>query len=280
MPVPEAYINMAIMGSQVSDKAFFVTIPHSGEFVPPAAQWLFQLPEVVLMRDVDRYVDQLYLPVIQKKTIPHIIAQCHRYVIDLNRKPEEFDSDSVVGALFPPGSHPKGLHWSVTTFGEKLIPHPMPMELHDQWVRDYYEPFHNRVISMGKSFSSTEVFHLDLHSMPSQGTAMHTDPGQKRADIVVSDCHGKSSRKDFVDLIIGSYEKVGFTTAYNWPYFGGGITQLYGQPEKSHHTVQIELNRATYMNESSKEKLETIFSETQKKLGSAIELIMSGLAKL
>ena len=268
------------MGSQDSKKAFFLTIPHSGEFVPPSTPWLLNLPEVVLMRDVDRYVDQLYKPAIDDLQIPHIIAHCHRYVIDLNRKPEEFDADAVIGAQFPVGSHPKGLHWSITTFGEKLIPQPMPMELHNELVREHYTPFHQNVAQLGKSFKTDEIFHIDLHSMPSQGTAMHTDPGQKRADIVVSDFHGKSSRKDFVDLIQDSYQKVGFSVAYNWPYFGGGITQMYGRPELKHHTVQVELNRATYMNEDSKQKIDTLFAQTQKKLALALEHIVEGLQAL
>jgi N-formylglutamate deformylase len=263
------------MASQGSN-AFFVTIPHSGEFVPSSTPWLSNLPEVVLMRDVD----QLYQPAINDLQLSHIIAHCHRYVIDLNRKPEEFDADAVTNAPFPSGSHPKGLHWSVTTFGEKLIPLPMTMELHHELVRNYYEPFHQSVLNLGQSFKKREVFHLDLHSMPSQGTAMHTDPGQKRADIVVSDFHGKSSRKDFVDLIQESYQKVGFSVAYNWPYFGGGITQMYGRPEEKHHTVQVELNRATYMNEDSKQKVDVLFTETQKKLAAAMERIVRGLKSL
>jgi N-formylglutamate amidohydrolase len=156
--------------------------------------------------------------------------------------------------------------------GEKLIPTPMSMELHQKLVDEFYTPFHQKVESMSQSFAPSEVFHLDLHSMPSQGTAMHSDPGQKRADIVVSDYHGKSSRRDFVNLVKEAYESVGFSVAYNWPYIGGGITQLYGRPEKLHHTVQVELNRATYMNESTKQKNE-LFAETQKKLSMALEQI-------
>ena len=257
-------------------KAFFVTIPHAGENIPHEAVWLQNLPEPVLMRDVDRYVDQLYQPILDQLKIPTIIAQCHRYVVDLNRKPEEYDQDSVIGAPLPSGRHPKGLHWSVTTFGEKLITRPMALELHQRFVQNYYTTFHQQVESMGKSFSAPHLYHLDLHSMPSQGTAMHNDPGEKRADVVVSDFHGKSARKDFVEHVIASYKSAGFIVSYNWPYFGGGITQMYGRPEKGHHTVQVELNRALYMNEQTKEKT-SHFLETQKKLSVALMSIHQNL---
>ncbi len=258
---------------------FFATIPHSGEIIPAEASWLKALPLPVLLRDVDRFVDQLYKPTLEKLKIPHLIADCHRYVIDLNRKPEEFDQDSVHGATLGPGTHPKGLHWSVTTWGEKLISQPMTKQVHDVLVKNHYDVFHSQLKKMAHSFKTPEVFHLDLHSMPSKGTAMHNDPGGKRADVVVSDFHGKSARKDFVDLIIDAYQTEGFEVSYNWPYFGGGITQMYGQPDQGHHTVQIELNRALYMDEETKEKLAE-FSAMQTKLARALTQIHEQIASL
>jgi N-formylglutamate deformylase len=258
---------------------FFVTIPHSGERVPPEAVWLQGLTEPVLMRDVDRYVDLLYVPTLQKLQVPFVLAQCHRYVIDLNRKEDEFDQDSVVGAPWPSGKHPKGLHWSKTTFGETLITKPMTMAVHDFLVKQYYDPFHVQVQNQVQSFAAAEIFHIDAHSMPSQGTAMHNDPGERRADVVVSDFHGKSARKDFVDLIIKSFQEAGLRVAYNWPYFGGGITQRYGQPEQGHHTVQVELNRALYMDEVSK-KQSADFVQTRQKIEKALEQIVQGLNQL
>jgi N-formylglutamate deformylase len=269
-------MNENVLWRKLKVQAFFVTIPHSGEMIPPGADWLQGLSEAVLMRDVDRYVDQLYLPVLTEKQVPNIIATCHRYVIDLNRKPDEYDHDSVEGAVHPGGTHPKGLHWSVTTFAEKLITKPMSKEVHEFFVKTHYQPFHDSVVSMAKSFTTTPIYHLDLHSMPSQGTALHNDPGAKRADVVISDFHGKSARKDFVEMVINSYRSAGFQVAYNWPYFGGGITQMYGRPEQGHHTVQVELNRMLYMDETTKQKNAT-FLETQKKLTHAIEVILANL---
>jgi N-formylglutamate deformylase len=260
--------------------SLIVSIPHSGEMIPPQVGWLKALPEPVLMRDVDRYVDQLYKTVLQNQKIPHVIADCHRYVIDLNRLPAEYDASSVVGAAFPAGKHPKGLHWSVTTLGENLISQPMSMALHEELVEKFYSPFHDDVKKLASKILPQEVFHLDLHSMPSKGTAMHNDPGEMRADVVVSDFHGKSSRPDFVELIKNSYTQAGFKVAYNWPYFGGGITQIYGHPAKHHHTVQVELNRALYMDEDSKKKLPGKFEETQKRLSAAIEKIAAGVDEL
>jgi N-formylglutamate deformylase len=261
-------------------QSLFVSIPHSGEMIPPSVTWLAGLAEPVLMRDVDRFVDQLYKPAIDAQNIPHVIADCHRYVIDLNRLPDDFDESSVVGAPWPAGKHPKGLHWSITTFGEKLIQQPMSMELHLELVKKYYRTFHDQVTQLGSDFKSESIYHLDLHSMPSVGTDMHNDPGEKRADIVISDFHGKSCRPEFTVMVIEAYKSAGFNVAHNWPYFGGGITQIYGHPEKGHHTIQVELNRALYMNEETKQKLSEPFVETQRKLALALENVKAKLEQM
>ncbi|MCB9073516.1 MAG: N-formylglutamate amidohydrolase [Bdellovibrionaceae bacterium] len=258
---------------------FFVTIPHSGEFVPPEATWLKGLLEPHLMRDVDRFVDKLYEPTLQNMQISYIRAECHRYVIDLNRKPDEYDAAAVQGAALTAGTFPKGLHWCVTTIGEPLITTPMSMEQHEHFVRLYYEPFHSEVKKLAGRFTQTPIYHLDAHSMPSKGTKAHNDPGEERADIVVSDFHGKSCRKEFVELVIEAYKAQGFRVAYNWPYVGGGITQMYGHPEKNHHTLQVELNRKTYMNEDTK-KMTDQFAETQARIARALEQVAHDLRLL
>lgn len=260
-------------------KSFFVTIPHSGEKIPSEVDWLSFLKEPTLMRDVDRFVDQLYVPTLSAKKIPSVIATCHRYVIDLNRLENEYDQTAVVDAPWPQGKYPKGLHWSVTTVGEILMPKPMSQALHQQLVETYYKGFHQQVQELIEKLKSPAVYHLDLHSMPSQGTAMHNDPGEVRADIVVSDFHGKSACREFLQLVQEAYQQQGFKVAYNWPYFGGGITQMYGHPEKGQHTLQVELNRSLYMNETTKQKSSS-FAEVQTRLGNALSMIDEQVVQL
>lgn len=255
---------------------FFVTIPHSGELIPTEAVWLKGLSEPHLMRDVDRYVDKLYTDHLKRLQIPYIQAECHRYVIDLNRLPGDYDAQAVKGAVNPAGTHPKGLHWCITTVGEPLIVEPMSPDQHDLLVLKYYQPFHDQVKAVFSELGAGPIFHLDAHSMPSKGTELHNDPGEERADVVVSDFHGKSCRRDFTELVIAAYSAQGFKVAYNWPYFGGGITQMYGRPEENHHTLQVELNRKLYMNEDDK-KINSLFADTQSRIGKALEQIATEL---
>lgn len=257
-------------------KAFFVSIPHSGEKVPAETDWLPALPEPILMCDVDRYVDRLYLPAIRKMGIPSVVAEWHRYVVDLNRLPGDIDVDSVIGAPNPSGKFTQGLHWVKTTRGQTLLPKPITMDLHNLLVKKYFEPFHAQVRKVYEDFRKigfNKIYHLDAHSMPSVGTSAHKDPGQKRADIVVSDQEGKSCEKEFKDLVIAAYTDAGFHVAYNWPYVGGRVTQTYGQPKQGQHTIQVELNRALYMDEESKQIKEKDAAEVAAKIATALARI-------
>jgi len=262
---------------------FFVTIPHSGEKVPEFCNWLQGLPETLLMADVDRYVDRLYEPSLQKFSVPFVKTEWHRYAADLNRIPEDVDCDAVIGHANPSGKFPNGFHWVITKNRDRILPAPMPIETHQKLVQLIYEPFHQSVRNLYQSFEqkgARQIYHLDAHSMPSLGTSEHRDPGERRADIVVSDQHGKSARADYVDLVITSYVRAGFKVGYNWPYYGGRVTEQYGEPAKGHHTLQVELNRALYMDEQTKKIKAGDFEKVQKKIEQALRLIVEGLVKL
>lgn len=256
-----------------------VTIPHSGEKIPAQATWLQSLDEVTLMSDVDRFVDKLYEPVLGKLKVPFVKTQWHRYAGDLNRLPSDVDCDSVEGSENKSGTHSRGFLWVKTFSNQTLMNKPTSKLIYTQLVDLIYTPFHQQVQKMAEKVKEihSQVVHLDLHSMPSVGTSEHRDPGEKRADIVVSDSKGKSADPKFVQLVVNSYEKQGFKVAYNWPYFGGRLTEAYGRPLLGHHTIQVELNRSLYMDERNKNWLPEKALDTQSKLTAAIECIFDGL---
>jgi N-formylglutamate deformylase len=264
-------------------KPLVISIPHSGEEIPPEAPWLSGLHETLLMFDVDRYVDQLYQPALEKLGLPYIKTQWHRYAVDLNRIPEDVDRDSVLGHPNESGKFPRGLHWRITTTGEVLLPQPMTMSLHEKLVLNYFEPFHAEVRALFSAYhakGAKPVYHMDLHSMPSLGTSEHRDPGQLRADIVVSDLDGKSCSANFRDLVISSYKAAGFKVAYNWPYKGGRVTETYGHPALGQESIQVELNRALYMNEKTKKKESALIPAVQERLEHALTAVMAALPEL
>ena len=256
-----------------------VTIPHSGEKIPPEAKWLMGLPEEILMCDVDRFVDRLYAPALAALKIPFIKTDWHRYVVDLNRIPQDVDAASVEGATSVAGLHNRGFHWCVTTYNQPLMKTPMSQVLHQKLTDLIYTPFHQQIQSQALQLlkNKTEIYHIDVHSMPSVGTKMHRDPGQRRADIVVSDCAGKSCSSAFKDLVIAGYCTAGFKVAYNWPYLGGRVTEQYGRPAMGHHALQVELVRDLYMDEKTKQYKADEALKVQEKISLALKYIQSHL---
>jgi N-formylglutamate amidohydrolase len=276
--MPQVQHDIKEFTMQLPPYSLLVTIPHSGEKVPDQASWLQALPEEILMCDVDRYVDFLYEPSLQKLHLPYVKTEWHRYAGDLNRRAEDVDAGSVEGNTNPAGTHRRGFLWSITTYHHQLMPKPISPKLHQELVELVFEPFHASVRKLYEKFEKagrTKVFHIDAHSMPSVGTKEHRDPDERRADIVVSDCHGKSCEPKFRDLVIAAYVIAGFKVAYNWPYFGGRVSEFYGQPAKNHHAIQVEMNRELYMDEISK-KLKP--AEAQK-IQAKVEIALSYICK-
>jgi len=168
----------------------------------------------------------------------------------------------------------------ITTKKEVLMPKPMSRELHSALVAKYFDPFHREVrekMRMIRDAGAKTIYHIDAHSMPSVGTSEHRDPGERRADAVISDCDHKSCSSWFLDLVVASYEKAGFKTRVNWPYKGGRVTETYGNPAIGQESIQVELNRGLYMNETTKQLNDATLPEMQAKLGSALTAIHAAL---
>ena len=262
-----------------SDLPLFISCPHSGEKIPLEANWLNDIDPIVKLRDIDRFVDTFYRPLAKKFGIPFIYSPWTRYAVDLNRLPIDIDQNSVLGSNLKAGPFPKnGLHWVETSRKEILMKTPISKGLHDVLVQAYYEPFHKSIKAHFEHFKlqgHKRTFHIDVHSMPSKGTSMHRDAGEKRAEIVISDQDGKSCDPKFRDLVVESYKMAGFGVKLNWPYKGGRITETYGNPFKGRHTIQIEMNRGIYMDEETKD----LDKENFPALSKQIELALNNITK-
>ncbi|MDZ4083723.1 MAG: N-formylglutamate amidohydrolase [Bdellovibrionales bacterium] len=268
-------------------RPLIVTIPHSGERVPLEAPWLLDLPERLLMFDVDRFVDRLYQPTLDRLGIGWIKTEWHRYACDLNRLSTDVDSDSVIGSRNASGKFPRGLLWSMTTKGERLMSAPITDVEFQKILNRCFFPFHSSVEKLAEHVSpkatrraENPLYHLDLHSMPSFGTREHRDPGEWRADLVISNQDGQSSSADFFKLVCQAGEAQGFSVRQNWPYKGGRITEAYGRPQEGWQTVQVELNRKLYMNEETKRPVPVLFEETQTRVGRVLEYVASHIGDL
>jgi N-formylglutamate deformylase len=92
---------------------------------------------------------------------------------------------------------------------------------------------------------------IDCHSMPSTAGAKDERP---RADIVLGDRYGTSCVPAVVETIETTLRGRGYVVSRNKPYAGGFITEHYGNPAVGLHAIQLELNRALYMDERRYER--------------------------
>ncbi len=96
------------------------------------------------------------------------------------------------------------------------------------------------------------AWHVNCHSMRSAGRKR----GQSipRADIVLGDRDGLSCDRDFTQFVAEFLADLGYRVALNDPFKGAELVARFGRPGDSRHSLQIEINRALYMDEDRIEK--------------------------
>jgi N-formylglutamate amidohydrolase len=87
---------------------------------------------------------------------------------------------------------------------------------------------------------------LDLHSMPPIG-------GRNAARVVIGDRFGRSAAARFVGRVEGVVRGRGLTLATNSPYPGGHILDRHADPARGIHALQLELDRALYLDAALEE---------------------------
>ena len=96
--------------------------------------------------------------------------------------------------------------------------------------------------------------HINCHSMPEVAGSHATDfPGEKHADFVLGNRDHSTSSEALLLFIQAQLAQMGYSVALNHPYKGVELVRRYGQPSQHRHSVQIEINRALYMNEKTLE---------------------------
>ena len=71
-------------------------------------------------------------------------------------------------------------------------------------------------------------------------------------DIVLGDRFGAACAPALSALAEKTFEGLGYRIVRNAPYAGGYTTEHYGRPARRTHALQIEINRALYLDETSR----------------------------
>jgi N-formylglutamate deformylase len=231
-----------------------VASPHSGAEYPADLLAASRLDPVTLRRSEDSFVDALFAAAPDCGT-PLLAACFPRAYLDVNREPWELDPAMFADPLpnFVNTRSPRvrmglGTIARIVASGEEIYARKLRFAEARRRVEELYQPYHNALRRLVEESEAAfgGCFLLDCHSMPSAAGA---SGGQDGADIVLGDCHGAACAPRLVEATRGFLASRGFAVALNLPYAGGFTTSHYGSPRRGRNALQIEINRALYMDE-------------------------------
>ena len=233
--------------------------PHSGRDYPPEFIAASRLNVVSLRRSEDAFMDEIFAAA-PDFGAPLLCARFPRAYVDANREAFELDPamftdplPDYVNTRSPRIAAGLGTIARVVTDGEDIYHEPLRFEDALGRIEALYRPYHKAL--QGLLQATQERFGgcllVDCHSMPSGQLApeLGAGDGNKPADMVLGDCFGTSSAPAVTDIAKAALEASGFTVALNKPYAGGFTTCHYGRPREGVHVLQVEINRALYMDE-------------------------------
>ncbi|QEX24114.1 N-formylglutamate amidohydrolase [Hypericibacter adhaerens] len=236
--------------------------PHSGRDYAPELLAQSRLDPLTLRRSEDSYVDELFAAA-PEHGAPLLRALFPRVFVDPNREALELDpamfSDALpaeANATSPRVAAGLGSIARVVASGEEIYGRKLTRAEAEARLDRYWRPYHTALQELlaGTRRRFGHVLLIDCHSMPSVGGPMERDAGDRRLDFVLGDCHGRSCAPALTDRVEAILKADGFRVERNAPYAGGYVTQHYGRPAEGLHTLQIEVNRALYMDEATYER--------------------------
>jgi N-formylglutamate deformylase len=228
--------------------------PHSGSTYPAAFLADSRLDIATLRRSEDTYVDALIAGVV-RRGFPMMKAHFPRCYVDVNREPYELDPRMFEGRL-PSFANTRsmrvagGLGTVARVVGDAQEIYDSRISVDDAMrrIEGLYKPYHRALrrlfTKIHRAFGAAVL--VDCHSMPSN--AGHKDE-RARPEFVIGDRYGTSCVGIVADCVEHTLRGLGYTVSRNKPYAGGFITEHYGNPASGLHAIQLEINRALYMDE-------------------------------
>lgn len=219
-----------------------VSMPHVGTHIPSelAAD---MTPAAHKLADTDWHLELLY-NFLDKLGASVLIATHSRYVIDLNRPPDN--------ANLYPGQDTTGL-CPVDTFDRRPLyldgKQPNEAEIGnriEQYWRPYHDTLNNELQRLRKEHGIAMLW--DAHSIASVVPRFFEG---KLPDFNLGTASGNSCASELAQQLFDiAHAASAYRTALNGRFKGGYITRNYGKPEQNVHAVQLELSQITYMDEA------------------------------
>ncbi|WP_291868375.1 N-formylglutamate amidohydrolase [Bradyrhizobium sp.] len=233
--------------------------PHSGSVYPHEFLDASRIELAALRRSEDSFMDELIAD-LSDRGFATVRVNFPRSYVDVNREPYELDPRMFAGRL-PSFANTRSMRVAgglgtiprVVGDGQEIYRERLSVNDGLARIEALYKPYHRalrRLLNKAHQAFGTVIL-VDCHSMPSVGVS-RDEP--RRPDMVIGDRYGTSCAALLPDRVEDTMTGLGYSVGRNKPYAGGFITEHYGNPASGLHTIQIELNRAIYMDERRRER--------------------------
>jgi N-formylglutamate amidohydrolase len=235
---------------------FVFNSPHSGRQYPAEFLKSSRLDQIGIRRSEDHYVDELFADATMLGA-PFLVANFPRAYLDVNREPYELDPRMFDGAL-PSYANIGSLRVAgglgtvprIVAENMEIYARRLSVDEALSRIETIYKPYHaclRRLIARTHARFGLAIL-IDCHSMPGTIRLAGSDV---RPDFIIGDRYGTSASAELSRAALHFLEDMGFNAVRNKPYAGGFITEHYGRPVRGLHALQIEVNRALYVDETT-----------------------------
>lgn len=229
--------------------------PHSGRDYPEALLCRSGLDLRRLRSSEDAFVDDLFDSA-PDAGAPLLAANWPRAWVDLNRSIDELDHALIEGqprgGLNPRIASGLGVIPRVVANGQAIYRGKISRNEALERLRLVWQPYHARLgalIEESRRQFGIAVL-VDCHSMPHEAIDGYAPRGGRPPEVVLGDRFGAAADSAIVERIEAILTDAGLRVARNTPFAGAYVAQQYGRPSLGQHVVQIELDRALYMDEA------------------------------
>ena len=229
--------------------------PHSGSDYPVAFRRQAVLDDRALRSSEDAFVDRLFAHA-PTAGAPLLAARAPRAWLDLNRAPDELDPALIDGVPRAPHnpriSSGLGVIPRVVAGGRAIYGTRLSRAEAEARIEDHWHPYHAALRGLMAAAHARygQAILVDCHSMPHEAIEAHSRADRPAPDVVLGDRFGAAADREVVDRIEAAFVAAGLRVARNAPFAGAYIAQAYGRPSRHHHVVQVEIDRALYMDEA------------------------------
>lgn len=224
------------------DSPLLISVPHDGRLIPDAQR--ARMTEAGLaIPDTDWHVAELY-GFARDLGASLLVAQYSRYVVDLNRPPDD-------GSLYD-GQVATGLCPQHTFSGDSIYCDDAPVTAAETAERAecYWRPYHERLSRVLDELRARHGYALlwDAHSIPSRVPRLFDG---ELPVLNLGNFDGRSCDAAVADELYRCASASPYSAILNGRFKGGHITRHYGNPGNGVQAVQLELAQRAYMDEAT-----------------------------